>query len=191
MSPDKVLHKIQVQIKDVVPSLEFFIQHTIQPTVDECENLQKQLHSLQENLTIYRYIRENKELSPSFNLHARVSEVEVAPEKKPEQQLEAPPVQETPPIKTELKELIIESIKTEPVIPTKQITVGINDKFRFINELFAQNTAEYAIAVEQLNTLANWHDAEVYLNSLKNLYNWKETNEILIHFYAVVKKRFE
>lgn len=189
MSPDKVLHKIQVQIKDIVPSLEFFIEHSIQPTVDECENLQKQLHRLQEDLIIYRYLRENKELSPSFNIHARVSEVEVNPEKKPEQSPE-PSAHETPAVKTEIKELIIESVRTEPVIPPRQIAVGINDKFRFINELFAQNAAEYAIAVEQLNTLVNWHDAEIYLNSLKSLYNWKDTSEIVQHYYAVVKKRF-
>jgi hypothetical protein len=194
MSPEKVLHKIQVQIKDVVPSLEFFIEHTIQPTVDECEGLQKQLAKLQENLTIYRYIRENNEVSPSFNLHAKVSEV-IIPEPLVEKEKVEPPketiVPETPQIKSELKEAILESIKSEPAATVKHIAVGINDKFRFINELFSQNNSEYSIAVEQLNTLSSWHDAEIYLNSLKNLYVWKESSEITRHFYTVVKKRFD
>ena len=190
MSPDKVLHKIQVQIKDIVPSLEFFVEHTIQPTVDECKELQEQLNQLQENLIIYRYIRQNNEVSPSFNLHAKVSEVTV-PIVEKEEAPKKTVVTETPPVKTELKEVIIESVKSEPLATVKHIAVSINDKFRFINELFAQNASEYSIAIEQLNTLANWHDAEIYLNSLRSLYVWKDTSEITRHFYSVVKKRFD
>jgi len=203
MAIDKVLHKIQVQIKDIAPNLEFFIEHTIQPTVDECDKLQAQLSKLQEDIIIYRYLRLNKELSPSFNLHSKISEV-IVPAEKPvvtepvakvepkvevKEELKTP---EAPPIKEELKEAILESMqsKPEPEIVLKPITVAINDKFRFINELFAQNGAEYNIAVEQLNSLRTWHDAEVYLNSLRNLYNWKQDGEIVKHFYQIVKKRF-
>src|SRR5262245_951133 len=128
MSPDKVLHKIQVQIKDIASTLELFIEETIQPTSTECENLQSQLTKLQENLTIYRYLRENKELSPSFNIHAKISEVQAPVEKAPEPKVEAkprpvpePPLRETPPVKTELKEAIVESISSEPVKQVKSI----------------------------------------------------------------------
>lgn len=196
MSPDKVLQKIQLQIKDLVPRLEVFVEHTIQPTSEESETLQKHLQALQENLVIYRYVKQNKELSPSFNLHARVSEVEVIP---PAQQPVAPspepdapaPVAEPVMIKEELKEAIVESVTAEVQTPSKPISVGINDKFRFINELFAQNASEYNIALEQLNTVKTWQDAEIYLNSLRNLYSWNESRDIVKLFFAVVKKRFD
>lgn len=207
MSIDKVLHKIQLQIKDIAPNLEFFVEHTIQPTVDECDKLHEQLSKLQEDIVIYRYLRLNRELSPSFNLHSKISEVEVAPEKVvPEktgtetplaqtisnkEEIKAEIKKEEPVVvKEELKEAIIESIKPAPEVALKPISIAINDKFRFINELFAQNGSEYNIAIEQLNTLKNWHDAEVYLNSLRSLYVWKEHSEIVKYFYAVVKKRF-
>jgi hypothetical protein len=190
MSPDKILNKIQLQIKDIAPNLEVFIEHTIQPTAAECEKLEQHLKQLQESLVIYRFLRENKELSPSFNIHAKISEKEIPPV-KPAETAPVEEIHETPPIKTELKEAIVESIKTEAPLPGRHIIVGINDKFRFINELFAQNASEYGIALEQLNTLKNWHDAEVYLNSLKSLYGWKETSDITKHFYVLVKKRFE
>lgn len=190
MSLDKVLHRIQVQIKDLAPKLELFIEHTIQPNVNECEALQKQMNELNETLSVYKYLRQNKELSPSFNLHAKVSEKEMPPVQAPEPAAELK-VQETAPIQTELKEVIVESIKSEPPAVSKTIALSINDKFRFINELFAQNSSEYNIAIEQLNSLRSWHDADVYLNSLKNLYDWKEQSEIVKHFYAVVKKRFD
>ena len=194
MSVDKVLHKIQIQINDIVPALENFVEHTIQPTVDDCEALQSQLNHLQEELIIYKYLRINKELSPSYNIHSKISEAEPVPEKVQEQAKieETAPVEvkETAPVIPELKEVIIESIKSEPAFSVKPFTVAINDKFRFINELFSQNASEYNIAVEQINSLRTWHDAEIYLNSLRNLYTWKENSDVVKHFYTLIKKRY-
>ncbi len=204
MSPDKVLQKIQQQIKDLVPRLEVFVEHSIQPTSEESEALQRQLHELQENLVIYRYVKQNKELSPSFNLHARVSEAEVKPKalptteppgEKPIEQVSGlaagTATSEPAIIKEELKEAIVESVTSEAPAAIKPISVGINDKFRFINELFAQNASEYNIALEQLNTVKTWQDAELYLNSLRNLYAWNESRDVVKLFFASVKKRFD
>lgn len=190
MSLDKLLHKIQADINELAKSLESFMEDTIQPTVDECENLQKQLYNLQESLAIYKYQKQNKELSPSFNIHAKISELEV-PEK--------PQV----PVAEEKKEVVVEVKKNveEPEIPSTEtpkrstalpaFTVGLNDKFRFINELFSQNNSEYSIAMEQLNNLKTWHDAEIYLNSLRDLYEWKSNAEVVKYIYALAKKRFD
>lgn len=71
------------------------------------------------------------------------------------------------------------------------LAVGLNDKFRFINELFVQNSAEYTIAIEQLNGLQTWADTELYLTSLKSLYGWKDTSEVVKYFYTLVRKRFD
>lgn len=97
---------------------------------------------------------------------------------------------------------VTENPKETPPVPTSPaaainqqtrsaLAVGLNDKFRFINELFVQNTAEYTIAIEQLNGLQNWVDTELYLSSLKSLYGWKDTSEAVKYFYTLARKRFE
>lgn len=190
MSLEKVLQKIHGEIKDLAPTLELFLDETIHPSVKDCETLQRQLSDLQENIAIYKYSKLEKEISPSFNIHAKVSQKEnevetvmqMTVEKKPK------PREEEPAEKQEVE---------EPATPAPHrkkyanVSVNINDKFRFINELFAQNNSEYNIAVEQLNNLRNWGDTEIYLNSLKTLYEWKENSEVVKSFYAAVKRRFD
>ena len=191
MSLEKVLHKIQSQINDLAPTLELFVDETIQPSVESCEKLQQQLNQIQENLAVYKYNKANKEISPSFSIHAKVSEKELPKEKVEE-------------IKNDIKVTIHEErpdlakLKTEEHAEEKKegqknladISVGINDKFRFINELFKQNGSEYNIAIEQLNALKTWHDTEIYLNSLKPLYGWKDNSEVANYFFSLIKKRF-
>lgn len=196
MALDKVLHKIQEDIDELVKSLEVFMEDTIQPTVDECDSLQKKLYLLQENLAVYKYNKSNKELSPSFNLHSKISEIEVK-EKEPV----IVPTPEVKPIIPVVEEKVVEQtpppppvVQEEPVKPAVKVaplSVGLNDKFRFINELFSQNNSEYGIALEQLNNLGNWRDTEIYLNSLRDLYDWKPNQEVVKYLYALAKKRFD
>lgn len=186
MAIEKLLHKIQSQINDLTPTLELFVDETIQPSVDSCEKLQKQLTGIQETLAVYKYNKINKEISPSFSIHAKVSEKELPIEKEEEIKMaidEERPEIIQPKIEPDAEETR-ESKNAQPML------VGINDKFRFINELFKQNNSEYNIAIEQLNALKNWHDGEIYLNSLKTLYEWKENNEVVKLFFSVAKKRF-
>lgn len=190
MSLEKVLHKIQSQINDLTPTLELFVDETIQPTVDTCEKLQQQLIQLQENLAVYKYNKINKEISPSFSIHAKVSEKELPKEKVEELKNdikvtinEVKPETLQPKVETEIEEIA----ETKIILP---MLIGINDKFRFINELFKQNNSEYNIAIEQLNALKNWRDTEIYLNSLRTLYEWKENNEVANLFFSIAKKRF-
>jgi hypothetical protein len=203
MSSDKILSRIQLQIKELAPTLELFIDDTIQPSVADCESLQKQLSGIQENVAVYKYNKQNKELSPSFNIHAKVSQKEEEVAKKAEIVAE---IKQTVKLeeeeKKEVKQIIIETplVNVKPemareevnqVKPKAPLSIGINDKFRFINELFAQNSSEYNIALEQINNLNTWNEAEIYLNSLKNVYEWDAKEESVVQFYLLVKKRFD
>ena len=78
MALDKILSKLQLQIKEIVPTIELFVDDTIQPSVNDCEALQQQLIALQESLIIYKYSKLEKEISPSFNIHSKVSEKQLA-----------------------------------------------------------------------------------------------------------------
>lgn len=189
MAADKLLVKIQQQIKELAPTLELFVEETIQPSAEDCEKLQSQLVQLQENLAVFKYNKNNKELSPSFNLHAKLSEKvveipnaeKISEEIKLSAKLEQEEKQEVTSATTEKKEVVS---KRAPLV------IALNDKFRFMNELFSQNSLEYNIALEQLNNLSNWNDTEIYLNSLKTLYGWKDTHETVKHLYSVTKQRF-
>ena len=178
MSVDKALQKIQVQINGLAPVLEAFIDQTVQPTVIDCEGLQKKLSELQENISVYKFLRSNTELSPSFNLHSKVSEKDMPIKPVSEKKIEVEESATVEEIRATLKEPAQDIVMSAHEILRKPIQVAINDKFRFINELFSQNPSEYAIAMEQLNNLKNWNDSEVYLNSLKILYQWKDNNDV-------------
>jgi hypothetical protein len=190
MSTDKILNKIHALVNELAPTLELFVDENVQPSVKDCELLQKHLSALQEIIAVYKYDKQNKELSPSFNIHAKVSEKEVQEEQKLETpaqtKAETKMNQEKPEPKVNR-----EYSRTEPIKQRRSLIVGINDKFRFINELFFQNSSEYNIAIEQLNNLSNWSDTEIYLNSLKNVYGWKENTEVVKYFYSLVRKCFE
>ncbi|MCW3075417.1 MAG: hypothetical protein JWO32_26 [Bacteroidetes bacterium] len=185
MALEKVLHKIQSQVKDLTSTLELFMEENIQPSVNDCETLQHQINALEECLAIYKFQKKEKEISPSFNIHSKVSEKEKVENKQPEITYIEKATDKLHSSPTPVKETIQQSAKTPA-----PLTIGINDKFRFINELFKQNNAEYNIALEQLNGLHTLAETDLYLNSLKDLYEWEINSEEVIYFYSLVKKRF-
>jgi len=217
MPLEKVLHKIQDQIHELAPLLETFVDPAVQPSVSDSEQLQRQLSLLQESIAVYKYQKLEKEISPSFNLHARISAQE-----KPVERTEAPAqqvqkvVEEVKPVDTKREEPKREEPKYEApkreepkreepkqeepkVTPSAKaymphrkapLVIGLNDKFRFINTLFSQSSSEYGAAVEQLASLQSWSETEIYLNSLRSVYDWKENSEVVKQFYAIAKKQF-
>jgi hypothetical protein len=187
MAIDTLFKKIQVEIKDLVSGCDLFLQENIHPTVSDCENIQNKLTLLQQHLAVFRYLKTEREISPSYAIHQKVSEKTSVIENVKE--VITPEV-----IQKKVHNDSIPLTKSdEPKIEVanlKKLSIGLNDKFRFINELFNQNNHEYNIAIEQLNALHNWHETETYLNSLKNLYGWKDDKDSVKYFYVLVKQRF-
>lgn len=188
MALDKVLNKIQLEIDGLTPLLELFVDASVQPSVTDCENLQKHINQLEEHLAVYKYMKHNKEISPSYNLHVKVSEKDTEARVMKETIEPEVPVLEVPKPQAETKTSKQSSETAAKGLAPLQI--GINDKFRFINELFVQNSGEYNIAIEQLSNLRTWAESEMYISSLKSLYNWKENADVTTQFYTLVKKRF-
>ena len=92
-------------------------------------------------------------------------------------------------------EPVVENIqpKITEIPVTKElpkIVININDKFRFINELFAANVIEYNIAIEQINAVNSINELNNYLSGLKSIYGWKEDNEVVKNLYTLAQKRF-
>ncbi len=215
MVSEKLLHGIQDEIRELLPALESFMDEQVLPGAAECEQLKSRLRSLSDQLAVYQHYRTQQEITPSFELHARVSEIAAAEaelkaiQNEIKQQV-TPPVPPTPPVVETAPEPVvvpspvaapappvaepaISTPATPPSSPSKGITplaVGLNDKFRFINELFAQNGKEFGLAVEQINTITNKAECEVYLNNLKSLYHWDEQKETVKYFLQLVRNRY-
>lgn len=70
--------------------------------------------------------------------------------------------------------------------------IGINEKFRFINELFAGNLQQYNEATERLNTFSNIDEAFAYLNALGKTHSWDENNsaETIEKLAGIVMRRY-
>ena len=71
-----------------------------------------------------------------------------------------------------------------------KMIININDKFRFINELFEANATEYNIAVEQMNSVNSLDEMMSYLKGLTSIYEWKEDSEVVKNLFALAQKRF-
>jgi len=145
-----------------------------------------------------------------FSLHQQPIETITAPPQKPPA---AAPLQE--PIKNKNAQPAVEPIKPEDnslhqrlaaqkedkslstrlqMIPIAHIKegIGINEKFRFINELFAGNLQQYNEAAERLNNFSNIDEAFVYLNTLGKTHGWDENNsaETIEKLAGIVMRRY-
>jgi len=233
MATEKLLHSIQDEIRELLPALEVFMDEHVPPGAADCESLKDRLRSLADQLAVYKHFRTQQEITPSFELHARVSEIaaaeaeykaiqneiqkqtsevtppqpSVANENKPtaaptiEVKEEVKPSTPIPPEPTDIRQQAPEPVhespapvQSPPMASTHKklqpLAIALNDKFRFINELFQQNGKEFSLAVEQVNSITNKAECEIYLNSLKQLYHWDEQKETVKYFLQLVRNRY-
>ncbi len=194
MSLEQTLKKVQNLIHETLPNLELFVDENVQPGSDDCDKLQMQLFRLQEQLSVFKYLKASREVSPSFGIHAKISESVIA---------NTEPLTDSKQVEEENKTSVTESIpqNTNNITPetstlkkenfsAKKLEITLNQKFQFINDLFGQNAKEYELALDQLNNCASSEDAEIYLNSLKTIYSWKDNNENYKRLKELTKNRF-
>ena len=68
--------------------------------------------------------------------------------------------------------------------------IGLNKKIAFVNELFKENTVDYAKAIEKLNTSVDLNEAMRFFNEFKHQYSWTNDNENVIELEQLIQKRF-
>lgn len=74
--------------------------------------------------------------------------------------------------------------------PLKDL-IDLNKKFIILNELFKTNTEAYLTAVNHLDGLPNFKDAELYIKSeLLVQYQWDEKSQPVRMFVKLVKQKF-
>jgi hypothetical protein len=69
-------------------------------------------------------------------------------------------------------------------------TIGINDKFLFINELFEGNMRIYDEAIQKLNAGSTMAQADLLLLDLKIVYNWDSESPTVKKFVELVRRKF-
>jgi len=163
------------------------------PISQQTQELYHAIHQANKIISAYIVLSELQEIKPQT-----VSVVEVEPivlEVKEETKIviEEPKtvqVKEDPIIISVPNEVVMSQHKVEELKNYPKLSININDKFRFINELFSGNVEEYNMAIDHLNTLQNVEESKVYFNGLKDIYQWKEENELRKTLNSLIEKRF-
>lgn len=96
---------------------------------------------------------------------------------------------------TALKESISEAQKTAALPPAPlhqpgdiRDSIGINDKYLFISEIFFNDKTAYEIAIGALNELENIDAAKSWLRQhTKAAHLWKDDNETLDVFFTLLE----
>ena len=76
-------------------------------------------------------------------------------------------------------------------VPDLKKSIGINDKFLFVNELFGGSMEKYNKSIENLNDLKTLNGAMIYLNELKIELQWNSSNEAYLKLKDLVARKFE
>jgi len=193
MQTDLLFKQLTSSLADLKEAIGKFEKHT-PPSTAYAEQLHMSITQTNKLVSAYLVLKEQHEISPELNLHLKL--MEIVP---PAEIVEVVKAQPEEPIDA-VQEKIIETQPVKMVDPILEVSLGqniypklninINDKFRFINELFSANSSEYNIAVEQLNSANSLQDARNYFKGLKEIYLWKDDNELVKTLNVLIEKRF-
>ena len=212
MQTDILYKQVLGKLADLKYAMERFERHN-PPSTSYTDELHKMLNETNKLVSAYVVLKEHKDVSPDLNLHLKIMTAEnseshtntqpnmpnevptkvepIIEEKKTEEVVPIQKVAEViPEVKQELSTVFNEDILTATISNYPKFSVNINDKFRFINELFAGNPTEYNMAMEQLNSVNSSIEASAYLEELKKLYHWQNDNEMVKKITDLVQKRF-
>jgi hypothetical protein len=85
--------------------------------------------------------------------------------------------------KTPVIEFIVNEAPAKPAADIRQ-SIGINDKYLFMSELFGNNKEEYERVLDKINTFSSYNEAEIWLTVNINPLN--EENDTLEIFRGVL-----
>jgi len=212
MQTDILLKQITSSLASLRTAIDKFEKHA-SPSTEYAEQLRLTMNDAHKLVSAYVVLKEHKDISPELNLHLKImsaQEPELLQELKKEEAkheikeelktTEMPGEKSVaePPFNLEKEKVYVAPAVSQPEVvikPTEhktlpKLSISINDKFRFINDLFAGNANEYNIAIEQLNTVDTPDEAGAYLKGLKSIYNWDEENEQVKRLFSLTEKRF-
>jgi hypothetical protein len=138
-------------------------------------------------------------LSPGTNVSEALPGDEIPAVARPipahRQQVKAPELDlfasEEPAFNTRLREAREKSLGPKPGRHESfKASIGINDKFMFINELFDGNLRDYNESIETLGGFKTLPQAQEFLDLLRRRNNWSSSSNAFIRIRELVEKRF-
>lgn len=82
-----------------------------------------------------------------------------------------------------------DKLQQQPVVDLKR-SIGINEKFAFMNELFGGNQQQYTQSIETLNNFSNYEEAQAHLQNLASDMKWNISSNTYQELDELVKRRF-
>lgn len=209
-----ILSQILSKITELKQQITDF-ESSEMPSQQQADELHQILNHTNKLVSAYSILLNHKSVLPQVDIHLKVMEaaeknhsaskvVDAQPVLKMEDSTVAQTPEAEPAISDESTQNIVEATisddsKTSLVEEKQEVNTGkeypklsinINDKFRFISELFKTNANEYNIAIEQLNACQSWNEAQVYLSNLQSIYQWDLDSEMVKRLYQSTQKRF-
>jgi len=186
MDKNQIRKDIESLIANIKEHFDNALDHDHIPTL-ELETIVNKIEKLHQKAIILHFLNEKSHDSTKGNKAALANSETI------------------PPVQTDLFGTALSSKqaaqtvqKTEKSIDKKtdaitdiHTAIGINEKFQFTNELFEGNANEYTAAVNQLNNYPSFTEAESYLNSIKEIYKWKEDDVLVGKFISIIKRKLK
>jgi len=94
--------------------------------------------------------------------------------------------------KIEIKEVkeVKDHLVMEPIKDLRS-AIGINDKFQFIQELFAGDEKSFEVGIKTINAFKIFPEAQFYIKrELREKNNWDEESNVVKQFDQLIKRRF-
>ena len=151
-------------------------------------------------------VKEEPKLEPVVEAPVVEPEPEPIAESEPEPVIEEDSEQEIVEIEQvieleiEDKERIIEEVEEEStphfslLTPNSNVelrnlmsVIGLNDRFRFRHDLFANSDELFRETIDILNKVENFESAVDYL---MQKFNWDEEDATVVYFYDIIKPKF-
>lgn len=178
------------QIRELINHLKGILDSAKNPQ----ELPEEVLHELEEGcLSTYKLLVRHRLLKEMLSEKPANSDDEQLPNQL-QMDFAAPPVLQKQ-VEVKHKEDQKVTLKNEGLVEgsnsNKELRIGINDKFRFIKELFEESTQEYTIAINQVNQIDEENEAIRYVDSLKDIYRWKDEDPCYSDFIQLIKQRYE
>lgn len=80
--------------------------------------------------------------------------------------------------------------KMQQRVESLKAAISLNKKIAFVNQLFSENTVEYAKAIDKLNQANNLDEALRFYTELKINHQWDTNHELVKDLEQLVIKRF-
>lgn len=84
---------------------------------------------------------------------------------------------------------VASQVGKQPISNIKN-SIGINEKFAYLKDLFKNNINEYNAALDKLNNFENYEEAEDFFQDLKNKYNWDPESKAFQGLAELLNRRY-